>query len=236
MQSPTAERVLAELRSLLDASDIAIGARLPPERELARTLSCSRETLRRVLVVLEDEGELWRHVGQGTFRGARPAAVPPAESLRVRATSVEEFIRARLLIEPVVAGEAARRATPMDIVRLNACVANGRTGRDRFACQRADDVFHRTIADVARNPILFSILAFLSDARRRSAWQTQWDRTYRHIGIDEFRTGHSDQHQHIVAMIESRDPEAAGAAMRAHLETIITALQVAPGSPRFSPC
>lgn len=225
---------LAELRKLLDNDGAAVGERLPSERDLANRLSCSRETLRQALSVLERENKIWRHVGQGTFRGPRPAAAPLRENMIVHATSVEEFVTARYLIEPVVAAEAARRASASDVERLNSCVAAGRVGRDRFECQKADDVFHRTIAEVAKNPILLSTLTFLSDARQRSAWQTQWDRTYRHLGIDEFTQQHSDQHQCIVDAIEINDPFAAEAAMRTHLDTIIEALQSPPGSPRFS--
>jgi len=152
----------------------------------------------------------------------------------VQATSVEEFVTARHLIEPVVAAEAARRASSSDVERLNACITAGRTGRDRFDCQQADDVFHRTIAEVAQNPILLSVLTFLSLARRRSAWQTQWDRTYRHLGIEEFTRQHSDQHQSIVDAIRINDPPSAESAMRNHLDTIILALQSPPGAPRFS--
>ena len=229
-----ASSALAELRKLLDSDEIAVGAKLPSERDLAQRLSCSRQTLRQALSVLERENEIWRHVGQGTFRGARPATAPLRENMIVHATSVEEFVTARYLIEPVVAAEAARHASSSDVERLSACVAAGRAGRDHFECQKADDVFHRTIAEVAKNAILLSVLTFLSDARRRSAWQTQWDRTYRHLGIDEFTQQHSNQHQSIVDAIQINDPRSAEAAMRTHLDTIILALQSPPGSPRFS--
>lgn len=167
--------------------ELAVGDRLPPERVLAQQFSCSRETLRRAILVLEHENEIWRHVGQGTFYGPRPVTALLRESLTVQATSVQELVQARYLIEPVVAAEAARRATVLDIAKLNECIAVGRHGPDRFECQKADDIFHQTIATVARNPILSSILTFLSEARRRSSWQSQWDRTYRHIGIKEFK-------------------------------------------------
>lgn len=70
--------------------------------------------------------------------------------------------------------------------------------------------------------------------RRRSTWQSQWDRTYRHIGMEEFTGQHSDQHQRNVDAIEARSPKAAETEMRAHLYTISQALQMAPGSPQFS--
>lgn len=233
MQYTKATTVLAHLRELLRTSGMDVGDRLPSERVLAGHFSCSRETLRRAILVLEQENEIWRHVGQGTFYGPRPDAAPLRESLSVQATSVHELVRARYLIEPAVAAEAARRATLPDFARLNECVSAGRAGPDRFKCQKADDTFHRTIAAVAGNPILYSILTFLSDARRRSTWQTQWDRTYRHIGIKEFKEQHSDQHQRIVNAIESHDDQAAETEMRVHLETITVALRLAPGSPQF---
>lgn len=226
-------RVLAELRKLIDREEFVAGERLPPERELATLLSCSRETVRRALAVLESENEVWRHVGQGTFRGGRPAAAPLRDAMIVHATSVEDFVSARCLIEPVVAAEAAQRARRPDIERLKACVAAGRAGKDRFECQKADDVFHRTIAEVAKNPILTSVLSFLSDTRRRSIWQTQWDRTYRHLGMEEFTQRHSDQHSEIVNALEAKDPRAAETQMSEHLETIRVALQSPPGSQKF---
>ena len=226
--------VLGELRKMLDGDVLAVGDKLPSERALAQRLSCSRETLRHALGVLETENEIWRHVGQGTFRGPRPANAPLRENMIVHASSVEEFVRARLLVEPVITAEAARRASASDIERLKGCIAAGRAGRDHFECQKADDAFHRLIAEVAKNPVLLSFLMFLSDARRRSAWQTQWDRTYRHLGISQFTRQHSDQHEHIVQAIKDNDPHAAEVAMRNHLHTVIDALQAPPGSPQFS--
>lgn len=234
MQYTKASTVLLRLRSLLRTGEFAVGHRLPPERVLAQQFSCSRETLRRAILMLEQENEIWRHVGQGTFYGPRPITAPLRENLLVRATSVQELVQARYLIEPVVAAEAARRANERDIAKLLDCVSGGRDGPDRFECQKADDSFHQNIASVARNPILSSILTFLSEARRRSTWQSQWDRTYRHIGIEEFKGRHSDQHQRIVDAIERNAPKEAEAEMRAHLEAISEALQLAPGSPQFS--
>lgn len=234
MRNTKTSTALALLRELLRTDGVAVGDRLPPERVLAKQFSCSRETLRRALLALEEENEVWRHVGQGTFYGPRPGVAPRRESLLVQATSVQELVRARYLFEPAIAAEAARNATATDIAKLNECVAVGRAGHDRFQCQQADDIFHRTIAEVAKNTVLYSIVTFLSEARRRSTWQTQWDRTYRHIGINEFRGQHSDQHQRIVAAIKNKDPKEAEVEMRAHLEAIIAALQLAPGSPKFS--
>jgi DNA-binding transcriptional MocR family regulator len=63
---------LVSLRGYLSRQDISLNSRLPPERELCRELGASRTALRKALAVLEAEGQIWRHVGRGTFIGARP--------------------------------------------------------------------------------------------------------------------------------------------------------------------
>ncbi|QIE57627.1 FadR family transcriptional regulator [Pikeienuella piscinae] len=209
--------VLVALRSALDRLAPSVGDRLPDERRLAKALGCSRETLRTALTVLESENLIWRHVGQGTFRGARPAAAPLRDHLAIAASTAAELMRARYLIEPAIAGEAARRATAADIAHLRAAVRLCRAGVDSFACENADNRFHSSIAKVAGNPVLLTVLTYLSDTRRRSSWQREWDRTYRRIGVAEFKGGHSDEHARIVDAIENRDESGAGAAMRTHL-------------------
>lgn len=135
-----------------------------------------------------------------------------------------DVMRARLLLEPQVAAEAARHASRKDIIMLREKIETGRQAKDRLDCEAADDSFHRAIAQVAGNPLLIQVLSFFSGTRRRVAWQREWDQTYRRIGADEFQSIHSDQHDKIVDAISQNDPEAAASAMRIHLQTIEMAM------------
>lgn len=215
---------LVRLRAWILTEGLSAGDRLPAERALASQFGCSRETLRAALDRLEAEGEIWRHVGQGTFLGCRPPGRPVRDRLLIEATSPRDLMDARLLLEPQVAAAAARRAGAADIALLTRCVSAGRAARDSAGCERADSAFHGAVAGAARNPVLGALLSYLSDARRRAAWQREWDQTYRRIGVAEFTGLHSDQHAEVVAAIARRDPEAAEAAMRLHLETIDAAI------------
>ena len=196
--------VLAELREALEKLAPVAGDRLPPERELCMLLECSRETLRGCYTTLETEGELWRHVGQGTFRGHRPIHMPIRDTVLVEGATPPDLMSARLLLEPQVAAEAALKADASDIIHLRNKVALGRAAQDRAACEQADDAFHRAVAETSRNPVLVGFLIYLSGARRRIAWQREWDRTYRSIAPDEFQTLHSDLHDAVVDAIEGR--------------------------------
>ncbi|MGR3780354.1 MAG: FadR/GntR family transcriptional regulator [Albimonas sp.] len=219
------DEALRRLRALIEAEGLGPGARLPAERRLAPRLGCSRETLRAALDVLEAEGRLWRHVGQGAFLGPRPAGRPIRDRLVIEASSPRDLMDARLALEPGVAAAAARRADGPALALLRARVAEGRAARDRAACELADDRFHRALAETAGNPVLVGLLSFLSGARRRAVWQREWEATYRRLRADEFQTGHSDQHAAVVDAVAARDPAAAAEAMRRHLETIDAAMR-----------
>jgi DNA-binding FadR family transcriptional regulator len=173
---------------------------------------------------LEQQGEIWRHVGQGTFRGQRPRALPVRDRLLIEGATPQDLMHARLVLEPAVAAAAARRATKQDINYLTGKVNAGRRGRDRSDCERADDAFHQAISSVADNPILIGLMAYLSGARRRATWQRKWDQAYRRLGVDEFRHGHSDQHKMVVDAIACGDEVGAATAMREHLLVIQDAM------------
>ena len=64
------ERLRRGLKKLLDQNPA--GARLPSERELSERFDVARETLRRHLDELEEEGLLQRKQGAGTFISAQP--------------------------------------------------------------------------------------------------------------------------------------------------------------------
>lgn len=220
MSRLNAETALARLRAFLERAALPPGARLPAERALAARLGCSRQTLRAALAALEQQGEIWRHVGQGTFLGPRPHGIPVRENVLLQATSPGQLMQARLMIEPSVAAQAARTATAADIRYLRELVARGRRAGSRADCEAEDAAFHRGISETARNPVILGVLDYLAGARRRAPWQQEWERTYRRIGRSEFTGLHSDQHAGIVDAIAARDPRRAEQAMRLHLETI----------------
>jgi len=223
--------VLAELRKNLDSERMAPGDRLASERDLSRRLGCSRETLRGALVEMEKAGEIWRHVGQGTFFGARPLGHSIHENVLAGSATPLQLMQARLTVEPSVAAQAARLATAPELAYLTNLVRRGECAKSRTECEQLDAAFHRGIAEVTGNPILLGLLDYLAAVRRHAAWQREWEITYRRLGVTEFTSRHSKQHQAIVDAIAERDPDAASAAMRIHLDTISKAMENAGMPP-----
>jgi GntR family transcriptional regulator len=102
---PLYQKVYRDLRARIAAGDLAIGARLPPESELARQVDVSRITLRHALKLLAEEGLIARVHGRGTFVSgrARPviaslhAIAPVKAAANIGASTEIEVIECRMV-------------------------------------------------------------------------------------------------------------------------------------------
>lgn len=206
---------LVQLRAWLARSDLPPNTRLPPERELSEILGVSRASLRKALAELESEGQLWRHVGKGTFTGTRVVeAINLAEI--AHQTNPAEVMRARLLLEPLIAREAAIHSRPTGIEALKACAERSRAASTWRQYETADNDLHRTIALATGNRMVLAIFDVLNAVRRTVVWG------HMRPNIDQPPADHHSfsAHDRIIAAIEMRDREGASAAMRDHLKNV----------------
>jgi DNA-binding FadR family transcriptional regulator len=224
------DQALSKVRDFIEKRDFALDGRIPPERTLASELGVGRRSLRRALDVLEQEGRIRRHQGRGTFIDARTGisggAMPaPNALLRGSAshtaaadnildyTNPLEVIEVRLATEPVMARLAALRASQSEIKRLQALAAKTRVATDSETYERADSLFHRTIAEAARNTLF---LAFF-DTMRATQRDAGWRRLGEHAHCYKRQSVYADFHESIAAAIASRNGQEAYAQMQKHL-------------------
>jgi DNA-binding FadR family transcriptional regulator len=163
-------RVLTELRGVLLCEAVLSGKRLPPERLLARDLRASRAAVRKALAVLEEEGRIWRHVGQGTFLGQRRD--PDACGLAAigASTNPAEVLEARLTLEPRLASLAALRASLDELARMETCLVRSREAPDFSALESWDHRLHLTIARAAGNGLLLAFFLVIHEALQSEVW------------------------------------------------------------------
>lgn len=207
---------LTQLRAYLAQRDLPANARLPAERELCETLGVSRGELRKALAILEGEGELWRHVGKGTFVGSRPVEEMFSIASMADQTNPAEVMRTRFLVEPEIAREAALNATLDDIREMRACLKGSRAARTWRHYENWDNRLHRTIARATHNSLLVALFDTLNAVRRAVVWGR-----LRNTPVRPPANHHSfAEHERIVAAIEERAREDAAAAMRAHLFSV----------------
>ena len=205
-------QIADQLRHLIDQGEYAVGSRLPAERVLADRLGVSRPTVREALIALEVEGRLKIRVGSGIYVvEQQPATVVPAHA------AIEgplELLRARAFVESAVAEEAAVLARAEDIERLDEIlieVDHQHSGDGLIALDRR---FHTAIAAILDNAVLERFVGQLFDLRINP----YFEQLARHI--ENASTWKETHLEHIVIRdaIAARDPSAARAAMRNHLQ------------------
>jgi GntR family transcriptional repressor for pyruvate dehydrogenase complex len=210
------EGVAQQLQRLIVEGALKPGERLPPERELCARLGVSRGSLRDAIRMLELAGLVVPRQGEGTVvadLSPETVAAPIASILVRKRELLAELLDVRRMIEPALAARAAERATPEDVARLEDVLRRQdekvRRGEPTIG---EDGEFHYQLALAARNGVVRSVLdvlmQLLRETRTRSL-QTP-GRPRRSL----------EGHQRILEAIRRRDPAAAEAAVRRHLEEV----------------
>jgi DNA-binding FadR family transcriptional regulator len=213
------EEVVDRLEALIREGELKPGDSLPAERELMQLFGVGRPAIREALFALNRMGLVV------VANGERPRVSSPtpktllvelsgaARLMVAKAEGMRHFQQARGLFECALAEEAARLATRDDVIALErALKANRDAIGDDERFMRTDVAFHFAVATIPRNPIYVAlhqaIVEWLVDQRSVSL---------RRAGTDKSAY---KSHQAIFEAIESRDPAAAGEAMRQHLDEI----------------
>jgi DNA-binding FadR family transcriptional regulator len=207
---------LVQLRAYLAQRDLPADSRLPPERELCEVLGVSRGDVRKALAVLEVEGQVWRHVGKGTFIGSGPIDEVVHVADIAAKTNPADLMRARLILEPELAREAALHATLDDIAAMRDCLASSKRAQTWRQYENFDNLLHRQVAQATRNTMLLGLFDALNSIRRAVVWGRLRPEPARppadHHSFAE--------HGRIVDAIEDRDLSGAAGAMRTHLQSV----------------
>lgn len=208
------------LRNYLSENRFELNSRLPSERVLSTELGLSRTLLRKALADLESEGQIWRHVGRGTFVGSRPIETASDVAYVSSRTSPRELMEARMLIEPGLVRLAAIHATESDVRSIQHCIHKTKTAPDWRIYETWDNNLHRAFALAAHNTPLISLFDTLNMVRRSVVWARN-----RRVPFSRKLDHHSfGEHDQILEFVAHRDPVGAENAMRTHLETVANKL------------
>lgn len=218
------QRVAQQVAELIRSGEIATGNRLPPERDLAKRLGVSRPIVREAMIALEIADLVEIRTGSGVYvKPAAAADMPARQEVRLRFDAGPgpfELLSARLLIEPVIAAEAARLASRQEMEEMERTIEDLVKSPDHEASLEADREFHFLIATASRNSVLVSIVEELWAGMLGPLFETVSLRT----GLTATLDMTVEDHRAIVASIASRSSAAARKAMQRHLEHVRTIL------------
>lgn len=202
------------------ASGLAPGDKLPPERKLSEMLGVGRSPLREALKSLDVLGFIEIRQGDGTYLATNPANLLPQVigwGVLLQTPEAQQLIEARLYIESACVRLAAVRSTEDDRAAMWVQVDLMARAPDSAAFADADSQFHFAIARSAGNTVLLSVLE--NTKALLHAWMAKV------VEEVEDRDELIRQHTVIVEALDSRDADAAAAAMEAHIADVTRLLQ-----------
>lgn len=214
--------VARQIETLILQGVLRPGERLPAERELAQRLDVSRPTLREALADLEARGLVLIRPGGGAFVAeVLGSAFAPAliELFATHDLALFDYLDFRRDIEGLAAAQAAERATAADRERLNAVFARmERAHRLRDPAEEAeiDADFHMCVIEAAHNVVMLHMMRSLYELLRRGVF---YNRSVAYAASDS-RDRLLEQHRVIRDAVIAGEPEAARAAVKAHLDFV----------------
>ncbi len=215
-RNSVADQVAKKILDLVRTGNLKPGDQLPPERDLSQMLQVSRPSLREAMRGLQILGVVKSRQGGGAYISSLDAAdlLGPLQFLiTLNALNVDALYQARVLVDGGIARIAAATLSGEDLARLAAMVEVQRLlVADPIGFRVSDLEFHRTISEASRNPFLLRVshsLYVLGMEYRRVASELP--------GV--LRQSLAD-HEAIVSALTSRDPDAAQAAMEAHMRNV----------------
>ncbi len=207
--------LVSQLRDLLDNAGYRYNDKFPPERELCEKFNTTRNQLRQALARLEAEGRIWRHVGRGTFVGARPVLNLQDVSYLRDQLKPDQVMAVRLSIEPELCRLAARNATKSEHEQMRLCHYKCCESSDWRTYEAWDNNLHHTIARATRNHLFLYFFETLNSLRRSVVWaqpRTTDKPPSDYVSFFE--------HSAIVEGIIKGDGDAAASVMTDHLNTV----------------
>lgn len=223
-QSTLVDRVVERIRQVIDQEKLQSGDRLPAEMELADQLQVSRSVVREAVSRLEIMGLLKVRRGLGMFVGDRDSLSSCVNLVRsalaIAPKELQQLAEFRRAIECHSARRAAERATPEELVELEALGEQiDRNDQDDVEAIRADFRFHRQLVAMTGNELMLNVMGVIQEFVMAGMVHTTPSPRNR----DASRRGH----RAILDAIHSRDPDRAEAAMRAHMDAVAVRLQKA---------
>ena len=218
--------VVRQIERLILQGILRPGERLPAERELSERLGVSRPSLREAVSELQAAGLLTARPGAGIYVAEVLGSAFAPALIRLFGShdeAVFDYLDFRSDMEGLAAERAARLGSDTDLAVIAAIFAKmevahqKRNPEDEAAL---DAQFHMAIIEASHNVIMLHMMRSMYDLLREGVFYN------RQIMFRQKNTRDLllDQHRAINAALQQRDPEAARAAVSAHMGFVRTAL------------
>lgn len=212
------EHVAQTLRAQIVGGEFSDGERLPTETRMTEIFGVSRTVVREAVAALAADGLVEPRHGAGVFVRRPAVAAFGAIGMEVgnKISHALNVLEVRLGIEVESAGLAAMRRNAAQEAQIQEAFFEF----DRLlalgeATGRTDFAFHRAIAAATNNPYYVDVLDALGTRAIPCDVASPWGTDS--VLSEAYQMGLQKEHYRILQAISAGDPDAARAAMRAHL-------------------
>jgi GntR family transcriptional regulator, transcriptional repressor for pyruvate dehydrogenase complex len=219
------EKIIIEIKNLIDSGQITPGSRLPSEREFAAMLGVSRPSLREALKALSILGIIINKQGEGNFLSENndPWPIEPLSLFfSFKKGALIDIIEARKGLEMHAVALASERRTIEDVSNIKAILKNMRGSlNDYKAFLHHDMDFHLSIGMATKNEIIIDLMEKIQKISFNTR-DTLW-KTADHIEINI----HSDlaKHEKLLEFIVASDAQNASKCIAQHLDELLERLK-----------
>lgn len=190
--------VAEQIVSKIHSAKMRIGDKLAPEREIAKSMDVSRNTLREAIAILQMAGILEVRRSSGNFIASLPEAEDVKQwlsnSVFTKYTDSETAIDARIAMEPGAAVLASKSATEEDWRKFDGYIAAMRAAVEKGDVEgyrKNDNDMHKAFALATHNSVIISTLLPVIDTARQPLWNAIKQNIYNagvlHRSFDEHR-------------------------------------------------
>lgn len=221
-QTSVVKSVVEQVETLILTGVLRDGARLPAERDLAVQLGVSRPKIREAFKILESNGLITAHHGEGTFVSELiGSAMSPAliELYSRHQEAFLDYLEFRAEQEGFAAGLAAARATTADKEILTTIVDKleaAHIAKDTQMSHDADIHFHAAIIDASHNSLLIHTMSAIYSLSRKNLF---YNRAFLQ-NIDGVGELLLTQHRNIYEAILEGNSEQSTAAAHDHISFV----------------
>ncbi|HTW98528.1 MAG TPA: FCD domain-containing protein [Acidimicrobiales bacterium] len=208
------DEAIEQIKSMIVSGELAPGAKLPKEDELAARLGLSRSSLREAVRALAFVRVLDVRQGDGTYvTSLRPELLLEAVSFVVdfhQDDSVLHFLQVRRIVEPAATALAARHAGDEAIAQLEGFLDPAVLELPPHEFVERDRLFHRGVVNECGNPVLVSLLDSISGPIHRA-------RVWRGVTVPTAPERTLREHAAILDALRRRDADVAAARALTHI-------------------
>ena len=231
------EQAVEQIKTLILEGHLKPGDKLPSENELSKMLDVSRSSVREALRTLESNGIIEVRSGAGAFISEDALVLNSVNDAMVKLLKRKDLVLQLLLvrgaIESLSAAQAASNIEPEQLNALNqilrlqeVLIQDPDAPPSLSKLASLDEEFHIALSRASGNEIVYEII---------NALVTAFSEDNQAIFVIE--KGHKlvDEHREILEALTHHDPIWAEAAMRKHIERVVTEVKSYLSDKRENP-